>query len=71
MKRVAFGKRPHFLTLSHAFPGVAKSIETLDFMQRFTSVALSATLKSVTKIVKGHALYLCFKVFPYELHFKA
>ncbi|KAG5589937.1 hypothetical protein H5410_040451, partial [Solanum commersonii] len=44
---VAFDKRPHFLTLSHAFPGVPERSVTLEFRRHFSSVALSATLKSV------------------------
>ena len=68
-KSVAFGKKPHFLTLSHTFPGVVESVETLEFRRRFTSVALSATLKSVAKRKKGHAFYLRLEVLPYEQHF--
>ena len=69
MKNLAFGKKPHFLTLSHTFPGVAESSETLEFRRRFTSVALSATLKSVSKRKKGHDFYLRLEVVPYEQHF--
>ncbi|KAG5606546.1 hypothetical protein H5410_028038 [Solanum commersonii] len=43
---MAFDKRLHFWTLSNTFLGVPKSSVTLEFRQHFSSIALSATLKS-------------------------